>query len=444
MTGYRDTVTAANESKKDSPSLMNQLVTIAIGNSITNTSRYDSAGANLGITSRSEIHRSNALCGGTVPMRFKIVTPVDGSPSGHCDKYSIYGYSSKRSDEMWADLATTLLAPMDAAGVVPDLVVLHSLFENDLMQVNGTTITSETIIATLEKFIRLTKNKWPGAIIHLVCPRPNNSYTDYGAYFAVRDYCLSLDDGYSIFVSRADVYEDKKKPGKVAGGSPAWSADGVHPSTRGAMALARVQALTLLRISSAFKALGKTVSTNFTMDGTATITSGTNQSGTMPTSVTYSAPGSNITLSTRVGSANQPGFQLDFNVQGQAGPASIDIGNANMSAADITGATQISVFATIKVLSGGANLRDIVMKPRIIDGGGTQAIGAAGTLGMSSTTADLEPDWIDGDIYMIKHPPIVAVSGALTGATCYIYPTVKAAGGTCSIEIVSWGVEVVS
>ncbi len=411
-----------------------RMVTVAIGNSITKQSAWTSSG----IPSRAEIHQANALCGGQVPMRFKMMTPADPTK---CDRYGIYGYSQKRSDEILAEIQTQWLDPLDAAGIIPDLVIIHALFENDLIQ----GIDPVVILGNLTKLIRIIRAKWPGAFIELVCPRPSTSYNTaakIAAYKTVRDFCLAMDDGIVFFTSRSDVYEDPANPGwpiMTPGSNWTNSDDGLHPSTKSTVALARVQAATKLRMAAVFICENKIISNNFVMTGSQAVSAGANQSGTMPLNVTVGNSG-NVT---KVCTAEDPGFLISHNsIAATAGPASLDLGFVQFASLSVSGSTQISPFATFEIVSGAENLRNIVLKPRITDGGGQQATSA--TLGLTDATTEKEPDWRNGDIYTVWHPPIIALSGALVSVSDYTYPQAKISGGGFEVRCLNHGVEIVA
>lgn len=402
-----------------------QLVAVVCGNSIAVQCRRAPAGYWV---LKSELHHANMLAGS--PMRFKRMMATTRS-----DAWGVYGHSGQTIPTILGDMDAQWMTPLAAAGITPDLVVGHALLENDI----ATGRTYAQIVASLTTWIRTIQARWPGAMIHLVTPRPSFSYNTAAivqVYQQVRDYMLSLDNGYSIFVSRGDVYENPAIPGTPLGtsGAPIYTDSSAHPNAAGALLLGREQARTLRRIARAFKSPGYAVSTNIALVGSVAAT-GTNVAGTMPTSTTISGSANG----TYVATAGDPGFGLQITVGATGGSAPLDLSTLNFGAVTLSGVTQISPFITVQLTNGAENLRSIELAPRVADGGGNTF-----QYFVQQQTGDAEPMYQNGDTLTLVCPPLIANSGAITGCTNYVRTVMKLAGGSVTWQMIAQGVQIIA
>lgn len=404
----------------------NQLVTVAVGNSISAQDKYDNT--NKRWSTKSVIQHANELSG--APMRFKRVTA-----STRTDVFGVYAYDGQTIATILGDLPTQFWTPLQTAAVVPDLILALSLTENSIS--GGA--TSAAINADILAFVRDCQSRFPGVRIILGTPHPsfsNNTAAEVLVYQEVRDYILSLDNGIDVLVCRNDVYENPVAPGTPLGtsGSPIWTDASVHPNSKGGMELARSLASTLRRIGYVFKAYGYGVVNNPSLDGTQAAT-GTNVSGTKPTGVGYAGDADGVYVLT----AEQPGLLYQITCASTAGPAPLDHGSMNFATITVPSASQLSPFVEVEVVSGAENIYTIQDTVEIVDGGGTRYIN-----GMQQQTSDAEPVYQNGDVLTIMLPPDIPASGAITQAIHYFKVRMKLAGGTAVVRIRKAGALVVA
>lgn len=468
------------------------LITVACGNSITGSSKWDPT--NRWWISASELQLANMLAG--APMHFSIM-----AASTRADKYGVYAYSGQTLDTINGDLPAQWFTPLSTAAIIPDLVIGHALLENDIS--SGASVAQMT--SRLTQWLRTVQATWPGAMVLLCTPRPslsNNTPTLVANYQGIRDYILSLDDGFSIFVSRLDSYESATVPatpqvmsftGSISGttltvstipvggslgigqriygsgvatctltalgtgtggvgtytvsvsqtvasqaiNATIYTDESVHSNGRGALKNARTIAATLNRIGVAWKQrYSKVLSTNLAMIGSGAA-SGTNVSGTVPTNVVCSGSASGIYVCT----AEQPGFLESIAVAPYSGPAPLDLSTTNFGSQVYAGTanTQICPFVTIQIVSGAAALRGISLWPRFYDSVPTNAFNYL----LVYVTGDAEQDWDDGDILTMRMPPQTSPVGTIASITNYIRAWTKAVGGTIVFRVLSQGYGVV-
>lgn len=399
-----------------------QLTTLLLGNSIANQSKWSTSYWQT----HSEMSLANMLCGS--PMRFKRVTATT-----RMDAYCAYGYSGKRLPEILADLEGQVFATLRTAAIVPELVVGMALLENDI----ASGATTDSMISSLTQFLRDIKGRFPGAIIMLCTPRVSFSYNTAAAvlaYQTIRDYMLALDDGYSIFTARVDGYENPLSLGTPLGtsGAPIYTDGSVHPNARGALINARAIAKCLKRLSTVWQTGYQANSTNMALGGTGAA-SGTNVSGTVPTSTAVSGSAAATSF---VCTAEQPGLLMTITVPVDAGPNPLDISSLNFGSLAVTG-TEVSPFIEVELVSGAENLHGIEIMAR--------DTGTATWFYLIRNQAnDKLPDWLNGDILTQVIPPL-PVSAFTSGAcTVYIRPLMKYTGGACTFRVRSQGVGLVS
>ncbi len=411
------------------------LTAVVLGNSIVVAQKYEAVGAGTCWTTRAEIHIANALAGS--PLVFPRITATT-----RADKYGVYGYSGQTLPTITADLPAQLWAPVDTALVLPQIIIGLALLENDVA--GGA--TTAAMILSLTAFVRDTQARYPGAILLLATPRPSFSYDSAAkvlAYQAIRDYTLTLDNGHNIFVSRLDTYENPASPGTPLGtsGSPIYTDNSVHPNGKGAFRNARVLAATLKRIAQSVKQSYRCVGTNLAMIGTGAA-SGTNVSGTVPTSVTITGTANG----TFVGTAEQPGFMqtITANASGAEPPA--DLGTSTVASIAISGgaSTQLSAFMEVEIVSGAENIAWLLVRPRFTGTGG----GNVFLDFVKRNTNDIDPEFANGDVLLFRQPPIMVadvtgVSGNFNGCQLYFEAKPKITGGAFSFRVKSAGVGIV-
>jgi lysophospholipase L1-like esterase len=398
------------------------MVTVATGNSITRQSQWDPADNGYWHTN-SEIHLANALSGS--PMIFNRIKPTTRT-----DTWGIYGYSGQTLPGILADLPVQFFAPLEAAGIVPGLVIGNALLENDIAG-DASVIQMQS---SLTQWLGNMRQRWPGARILLCTPHPNTNYNTpsrVSNYLAMRDYIGGLDDGSTIFVARTDAYENPSAPGTPLPGYTVQD-DGIHPNAKGAMLLARSMASALLRIASKWTQPSYIdVSTNIMFSGSQPAY-GTGVSGTVPTGT-----GINWQNGTFVATAENPDFTLQVTTAPTTGRV-LDLGTFNMGPLSLH-AKQVSPFLVVQIVSGAANLRSVELAPRMFYGGQKNSF----LNYIKDYSNDAEPDFVDGDIFTLREPPLVPPSGSISAVNIYVRCVMKLAGGATTLRFISGGMGIV-
>lgn len=402
----------------------NQLLAISIGNSIGAQAKHNASGY---WEPTAALWWANAFSGGA--MRFKRVTATT-----RMDEYGVYGYSGQTLPTILADLQVQVFDNLRGI-TVPDLVIGSALLENDIA--GGATVAA--MQASLKTFLRTVQYRWPGAIVILCTPRPSFSYDTAGkvsAYQGIRDYILGLDNSHTIFASRMDGYENPASPGTPLGtsGAPIYTDSSVHPNSKGAMINGRALAATLLRISAAWKSPFDVMSTNMPLSGSGAA-SGTNVSGTVPTSTTVSGSSNG----TYVAAAEAPGLLQTVTVASKGSEPPYDLSTFNFGALSLSDVTQISPFIVYEIVSGASAIRSLELWPRVNDGGGNNF-----QKFVTDQTNYAEPDYQNGDILTLRCPPLIAASDSISACTVYGKLWTKLAGGTPSFRVLAQGVEIVA
>lgn len=412
---------------------MPAMTATVIGNSIVAAQKY--GGFGTAWTTNAEIHIANALAGS--PLVFPRITA-----STRADQYAVYGYSGQTLPTINADLPAQLWTPLATAAVSPAIVIGLALLENDI----GQGLSVAAMQSDLTQFVRDAQARCPGAILLLATPRPSFSYNTaakVAAYQAMRDYTLALDNGVNVFVARLDTYENPASPGTPLGtsGAPIFTDSSVHPNGRGTFRNARVLASTLRRIASSFKQAYRCVGTNFAMVGTAAAT-GTNVSGTVPTSVSV-AGSSNGTYAC---TAEQPGFLQVITANASGVEPPVDLSGSNVGSVAISGgaSTQLSPFIELEIVSGAENLAWLQIEPRF--SGSTSGNVLASFVKRNNNNVD--PEFRNGDVLLFRVPPlmvgdITGVVGNFAGCQIYWRAWPKITGRTFSFRVKSAGVGIV-
>lgn len=388
------------------------LLTVVCGNSIAAAAKHDG----IKYTFRSEHTVANVLCG--APMRFGRMTA-----STRCDLHGIYGYSGQQLDTITSDMASQWIATINAASVTPELAIGVALVENDI----ASGISFSTIQSRIQAWVAAVQAAWPGIKIIIATPHPSFTY-DSGAkvlvYQQTRDYILSLDNGSTIYASRFDGYEDSGSPGTPLAG---YTDASVHPNAKGAMVTARALGETVRRIITPVLAVS---GSSITLPGTSSAT-GTGVSGTKPTSSTIAGSANGTFVST----ALQPGWRIVITRTAGGATPGTDLGLANCPADAIAGSpATLSPYLKMRIISGAANIRSLLLEPRILDGGGNTF---QYYLGME--TADALPGWLDGDVLTFLSPPKAPNSGSITQLINYIRYTMINQDAPATVEVVESG-----
>ena len=412
-----------------STGLKTALTAVIVGNSITALQQYNAAGIGETWPLHSEVQNGNALAGS--PLKMARLTG-----GARWDAYGTYGYSGQTLPTVFADLLASYYPALRTAGVTPDIIVAGALLENDIA--GGATTAS--MILSLTSFIRDAQARYPGVIILLATPHPSYSYdtaAKVSAYQTMVRYMQGLENGSTIFTATVNTYENPASPGTPLAG---FTDASVHPNGKGAMRNARVFAATLRRIIAAVKQPYYSVGNNLSMSGSSAA-SGTNVTGTVPTSVTVTGSANG----TFVVTAEQPGLLQTITANASGGSVPVDLSSANVSSFAYTGgaSTQLSPFIEIEIVSGASNLTWFTLRPRYNDGTNNIL-----TTYISYNTGDVAPELQNGDVFLFRSPPrkatdIVGLTGNFTAVQNYFSCIPALAGGTFSVRVRSQGIGVV-
>jgi hypothetical protein len=411
-----------------------QLLTVTIGNSINagvnnGTQRNNVPGADPnGYWSQgSDIFIANML--GNAVMRFGRITATTRS-----DKWGNYSYSGQTLSTINGDIQAQLYGAMNTAGLKPDLIVGHSLLENDIA--SGATFAQ--CISRLTQFILTAQGQYPTARLWLCTPRPSFSYNTapiVAVFQQVTAYMLTLDNNRDIFVSQMNGYESTSSPGTPQAGFTDVS---VHPTITGGWVNGRVSLLpTLQRIAKAALAAYRTTSNNFGQTG-STAASGTGVSGTCATGGSHAATSNGTVVLT----ANDPTTSL---VYAQSAGVPFDVSTYLAGTTTVTGFTQYSPYAKIRIDSGASDLSLVSLQPRFNDGTTNLFMNMT-----QPTTTDQDAgstaQFQNGDILTLRMPPVIQTdvgsAGPWTSIANFIRLTRKHGGTANTLTAGSIGITV--
>jgi hypothetical protein len=393
----------------------NMLMTVVCGNSIAHACKYD--GSVTGWNYRSEVQWANAL---HPVMQFPTITP-----GANCDVNGIQGFSGQQIDAIMSDYVTSLMDPLTAAAIVPDMVIGLALLENDL----GTGDQPfATMAKDIDRFISDWRGRFPNIIVHLCTPRPSFSYRlKKGApynFFAITDYIKNLDNGYNIFVSDlSNVYPDPLKRFQPAIG---FTDTSVHPNSRGALANARVIADTNKRIQSSARIPYTPLVCNYNFSGSSS-SSATNSVGTIP-SGGYVISTVSSGICAFVTTAEDPFVTINAVIPSKT-TSVIDIGSNQLTSAIASAANFWSVMLKVQIVSGGNNITGLSLEPRITDASGQPFVKH-----MVRISNDPKPGFKDGEIFTFITPPLPPVTAPMTAIRAYLRFSMDA-GDTVSATV---------
>lgn len=401
-----------------------QLLTVTMGNSINaglnnGTTRSNSAGADpLGWWSwGSDVFIANMLGGGI--MRFGRITSTTQS-----DKWGQFSHSGNRLDQINAELEVQLYTPLVSAGLKPDLIVGHSLLENDIAQ--GGTFAQ--CVQRLQIWLLNAQGRYPTARIWLCTPRPSFSYNTpaiVAVYQQVTAYMLALDNGRDIFVSQMNGYENPASPGIPLTG---YTDATVHPNIAGGWVNGRLSLLpTLRRIASAAFTTYRCTSGNFGQAGSTAATN-TNVSGTCATGASHAGTANGTVALT----ANDPTVSI---IYAQTAGQARDLSTYSAGTTAVTGFTQYSPYAKIKIDSGAEQLRMVALQPRFNDGATNVFMNMH-----QSSTSDSDPGALagyqNGDVLTLRMPPVIQADVGSAGPWTSIGNFIRVerkTGGTANV-----------
>lgn len=408
------------------------LITVAAGNSVTHACKYfasdgtsngDPASASGFWTPKCDLQLANMLS--DAPMDFRQITA-----GTRIDAFGVYGYSGATLATINADLATNFFAPLATASVRPQLVIGHSLLENDIAEA-GT--TNAQIKQRLDTWVAHVRANWPGVRILICTPRPSFAYDTaekVAAFNYAVAYTKSFDDSFSTFVADISVaYQSGVGTGIPMNG---FTDATVHPTSKGALANARIIAATLRRIVPMVLRDWTLLSANVPLSGSISV-AGTRVTGTAPTNGAIASPAVGCSVTS---TALNPGWSLSYSVPANASPldlASINIGYVSSA----TTASKLGAFLKLRISSGAENIRSIELFNRHTNNDASNDF----RYHIKAVTSDSDCGvWANGDELTLAMPLFPPTSGkTITGVSPYLRFWANLAGGTFSADILAIG-----
>jgi hypothetical protein len=144
-----------------------RLTTIMVGNSIT--AQCQVADGKSQFNAGSEMVWANIFSGGA--FRLPELSSVYISSVNFCDSRGVHGHGGATSTTIANEVDSMLFKACKSSNVIPDLLWIHALFENDL----GQDLSVDTSIANLNKIIALARAAFPNIKILIGKCRPSAS-----------------------------------------------------------------------------------------------------------------------------------------------------------------------------------------------------------------------------------------------------------------------------
>lgn len=291
-------------------------VVVFVGNSITNYGFEIGSGTTGGYTNVSEQAYALQLAGPCVSRVASVLT-ADASlnPTGD------FGHQAVTlSGTILAEMQSLYFPALDLAGVVPGIVVGHSLIENDI----ANDVAAATITTAIGAWVLVVQEKYPNCSILLCTPRPDGRLQSNSTRIAcantVRDYMLSLENYSTIRVVNLSnsEYLDPTDPWTPLSGytyssntSDAITTKSVHPRQNASYINGKriAAGIRLLAGSTSFAPVPMK-SINDTLTGSTSVAT-TRVTGTGPTNSSVSVVPTQADASL-VCLALQPGWRATF------------------------------------------------------------------------------------------------------------------------------------
>jgi hypothetical protein len=424
------------------------LTTICIGNSIAAQCRVSdfTGAAGSRWATNSEMHWANTFAK-DAPLTFTYANYQSPAQTTQTvDNYGVFGASGKTLTDINTDVfgagninlgGTNFLSRLATAGVTPKLVFMHALLENSITQGHSVSTMKGDLLTLIDKL----QTTWPGVKILIGTPHPSFGYTNQNGgngtgnyianYIAIRDFVLSLDDSVNIFVTRQDAYENQSLPGMPLGttAAPIYTDAGPHPNFKGAVLNARRLAATINRIANSFYSTLAQVSANKFLLGSAAA-SGINVTGTVPTGLSITG----TTLANYTAVAETPGALLSITPLAAVANQEFQYVSIATSTQTNGANTLFSSVMQFELVSGAENMRMIIPFLRLIGATGNPFLAY-----LNPTSAEPDPDFLNGDVLTFRSPPLVAnttvYAGTLTSVTPYWNVKMKATTGKLTYRV---------
>ncbi|MCK9622599.1 MAG: hypothetical protein M0R47_18945 [Methylobacter sp.] len=190
-----------------------RLITVGIGNSIAAANKIDNLSGALRY--QNEQFLTSALLGGGLDFPETGAFGYMGGVTSWMDAHGWYGHGGKTSSQMLAEIDSEFFNKLKKAGVSPDFIWFHSLFENDYDNANNLTVAES--LSNLDAYIATAQALWPKVISLVAKHRPTASINITGANRAkipVLNAALNAyDDGDNVLVYDPGAeYADSSDP----------------------------------------------------------------------------------------------------------------------------------------------------------------------------------------------------------------------------------------
>ena len=401
------------------------LTVVSWGNSISENGKYSipaPAGTRTGWTASSHMRYLSSLAG-------LVFTYGSVTATTRCDSCGNYGFAGSSLGSpvsgMMQDSYTNWFPVLDAAGVVPDLVVVLAATENDIT--GGT--SAESIIASINLWMQTLIEKWSGVRVLWYTNRPDNRLSLSAAQQVVAqqvyEYQMLLPQIFGEDrVEVADVHRTNAL-GDTWNIDPARCSDvvtassGVHPNAAGAFAEAVVAYEALQRLGILREYDARFVSANLRMVGSIAAVNGVFGAGsTAPTgglilnATTGSAAGTtgwNTTAGANTTTAENPGWLLKL--AAAASPVEWLCRTAVIPSPATVVPRKLTPFVRVEIVSGGSNIVSLAAATQVTYSGGPTA--DHWSTGISETA--IAPGYRDGDVLTLYGPLLAPQTAAFGG-----------------------------
>lgn len=211
---------------------------------------------------------------------------------------------------------------------------------------------------------------------------------------------------------------------------PRYTDQSVHPNAKGALRNARQWKRVVARLGNRTGiAGGPTYSNNYGMIGYGSAT-GTNVSGTRPTSCLFSGTANG----TYVSVAENPGWLVTVSAAPTNTGTAVDLGSIQLGALmAVAGKTIVRMVMRVEIVSGAENLR--LLQPTIL----TYDAGGSGFRYLFlEESSRISPDWENGDVLTFVSLDRPSPNNTtLTYCDSWIKPLLKMQGGSVTFRVKS-------
>ena len=183
------------------------LTTVVCGNSITGSRIANGDG---------ELYRAMQMS----PGKIRFIKMTDAfTVSDYTSCYGNYAYGGGTLSQINSDIvsAGSWLDLLDTYELVPDLVVGHALFENDIL--GG--VSYSDLAVRLDRWIQIVRSHFPNCKIIICTPHPsffNDTASEVSVFQSIREHVLAYQGQGNIWsIDLAAAYENTDRPGTPTG-----------------------------------------------------------------------------------------------------------------------------------------------------------------------------------------------------------------------------------